>query len=92
MSREWKNRIAGALIGVLALAGIGLTAVAQAEISDERARQIALERVVGTFLSLEREIDHGTRVVEVDIRDRAGRVVEVDVDARTGRILSVTPD
>jgi uncharacterized membrane protein YkoI len=80
---------AGALAGAMALAGLAGTAAAQAEITDERARQIALERVPGTVVSVERETDNGVRVVEVEIRNQQNDVIEVDIDARSGRILEV---
>jgi hypothetical protein len=88
-----KNRLfwlAGALAAAaVALVGIGNIARAQVEISDERARQIALERVPGTVVSLERDTEGGVRVVEVEVRDRQNQVFEIDIDARSGRIITV---
>jgi uncharacterized membrane protein YkoI len=80
------------IAAVVALAGPGSTAVAQGEISDERARQIALERVPGSVVSLERDTENGVRVVEVDVRDGQSHLFEIDIDAHSGRIIEVAQD
>jgi uncharacterized membrane protein YkoI len=77
------------VIGFVALGVLGGVTLAQGEISDEEAARIALARVPGTVVGIDRETDGRTRVVEVDVRDRLHRIVEVDIDARTGRILSL---
>lgn len=60
-------------------------ASAQAPITDDQARRIALEHVPGTVLDLEREDGE----IEVEVRGEDGRVHEVKIDARDGRVIEV---
>ncbi len=75
------------LAGSLAVGG-ALIASAQDAVSDERARQIALEHVPGTVLDLDRDHDE----IEVEVRGEDGRIHEVKIDPRDGRVIGVEED
>ena len=78
--------------GLLALAGmlsVGGVVHAQARLTDAEARQIAVARVPGTAVHVEREVEHGRRIVEVHVRDAAGRIMGVEIDEVTRAIVTV---
>lgn len=72
------------MASAIALSWVTL-ASAQAPITDDQARRIALEHVPGTVLDLEREDGE----IEVEVRGEDGRVHEVKIDARDGRVIEV---
>ena len=90
------RRTIGALIAAGALAAsvamAGAVSAQQGGISDERARQIALEHVPGTVLELEREDEGGQAVIEVEVRDAQNVVHEITLDARDGRVIKIEED
>ena len=81
-----------AFAGILAAASTLVAGSAAAQISDERARQIALEHVPGTVTDLERDEENGRQVIEVEVRGEDGREREVVIDAGNGRVLTVEED
>ena len=81
---------AGALAASVAMAGA--VSAQQGGISDERARQIALEHVPGTVVELEREDEGGQAVIEVEVRDAQNVVHEITLAARDGRVIKIEQD
>ncbi|MGE5704050.1 MAG: PepSY domain-containing protein [Clostridia bacterium] len=58
-------------------------------ISLDRAREIALAQVKGTFTGIEVEKVNGSRVYQVEIDSPGEQEATVQVDAFTGKVLSV---
>ena len=88
------RRTLGALVAAGAIAASAAMAgtVSAQGISDERARQIALEHVPGTVIELEREDEGGQAVIEVEVRDAQNVVHEITLDARDGRVIKIEED
>lgn len=61
---------------------------AEAAITEEKAKQIALQQVKGQIISVESENDDGMAKYEVKVQGRDG-VYEVEIDKATGRVLEV---
>lgn len=60
------------------------------EISDARARQVALEHVPGTVVRVEHEGRGEHAIIEVVVRRSAGgELAAVEVDARTGHFIRI---
>jgi uncharacterized membrane protein YkoI len=59
------------------------------QISEIRARTIALEEVPGRIIKLEFGEKRGRQVYEIYIRNRSGDIYEVYVDGISGEILKV---
>src|SRR5258705_13644341 len=62
---------------------------AQARITMEKAREIALNKAPGKVESAELEREHGKLVYSFDIRNAKGTIDEVQVSALTGKIVRV---
>lgn len=75
-----------------ALAGAVPPRAGSGSLSDAEARRIALERVPGTVVRVEREREHGRAIVEVHVRDGAGTIQGVEIDDATQRIVRVEPE
>ncbi|MDH6349584.1 PepSY domain-containing protein [Brevibacillus sp. 1238] len=63
--------------------------LAKSGISLDRAKQIALQQVAGTFDSIEVEHKNGATVYEVEIKTDENREVKVSIDPLTGQVLSI---
>jgi uncharacterized membrane protein YkoI len=57
-------------------------------ISEENAKEIALERFGGRVIDFKSEREHGKIIYEVGIR-REGEHIEVEINAQTGEIIEV---
>lgn len=62
------------------------------QITIEEAMHIALQQVPGQIVKVELEMEHGSRIYEVDIINQQGVKYEVKVDVNTGRIINVELD
>jgi uncharacterized membrane protein YkoI len=60
-------------------------------ITAEQARQIAVKTVDGTVIEVDRDIENGVPVYEVELRTSTGED-EVEIDAASGKVLSVEHD
>lgn len=58
-------------------------------LTDEDARRIALERVPGTVVRVEREHERGRDIVEVHVRDARGTIQGVEIDDASHRVIRV---
>ncbi|MED3622969.1 PepSY domain-containing protein [Neobacillus thermocopriae] len=58
-------------------------------ITKEQAQEIALNRVPGTILHVDMDLENGVLVYEVFILTEDNRLFEVEILARSGRILKV---
>ncbi|EJL41790.1 hypothetical protein BAG01nite_12380 [Brevibacillus agri] len=63
--------------------------IAKSGISLDRAREIALQQVAGTFDGIEVEQKDGMAVYEVEVVTAENREVKVAVDPLTGQVLSI---
>lgn len=61
----------------------------QAKITIEQARKTALEKVAGTIIEEEIEMEDGILVYSIEIRDANRKVFDVEVNAKTGEIVRV---
>ncbi len=83
-------------LGIAALAAVLAAEVSvhaapakKSEISIEKAARIALERVPGGVVEeIERDIELGKVVYEVDVRGPDGREHDIVIDASNGKVLS----
>ncbi|NRD79212.1 PepSY domain-containing protein [Bacillus sp. BRMEA1] len=57
-------------------------------ISAKKAKEIALKKVNGEFISIKLENDDGGEHYEVKIK-KSGTIYEVEVDAKSGKVLEV---
>jgi|GEM_PF-4624384 len=87
--RTLAMRLGAGFLALSAALGIGGGAHAQARLTDAEARQIAVARVPGTAVHVEREVEHGRRIVEVHVRDARGHIMGVEIDELTRAILKV---
>ena len=83
------SRVALAVLVAAALATPASLALAQGAISDDQAKKIALQKVPGTVLDLERDDEDGVAVIEVEVRAQDGSIHEVTIDATSGAVLEV---
>jgi uncharacterized membrane protein YkoI len=58
-------------------------------ITMQQAQEIALQRVPGTVLHVDMELENGVLVYEVFILTADNRIFEVEIHGKTGRILKV---
>ena len=82
--------IAAAIVSACAWFGVpGDTAMAQAKISDEEAKEIAVKAVPGevTDFAIEKKLGANRYVVEVIAADR-GAEIDVIIDMETGKVLA----
>lgn len=59
-----------------------------AEISMEKAKQIALEQINGKIIHAKTEVDDGKTKYEIIVQGKDGRY-EVEIDKATGKVLEV---
>lgn len=57
-------------------------------ISETKAKEIAMAKVKGEFVSCHLEEDDGRQVYEVKI-NQSGTIYEIEIDAKTGQVLEV---
>ncbi|MET0496797.1 MAG: PepSY domain-containing protein [Steroidobacteraceae bacterium] len=58
----------------------------------EDALRIAVDRVPGEVVKVERDEEHGVEVLEIKVLAANGRVREITLDARDGRVLELEDD
>ncbi|WP_083573880.1 PepSY domain-containing protein [Rossellomorea aquimaris] len=74
--------------GAAALSETGTQSVAQNQITESQAKEIALKQIQGTVVKVELETDNGVQVYEVDVKTPT-KLFEVKIDANTGKVLKV---
>lgn len=100
-----KKLVIGSLAAALVISGgIGINALADDDninlsktqsdklIGIEKAKEVALEEVKGTFESVELEKNNGKTFYEVDIDGEKAKEYEVRVDAYNAKVLNVRED
>ncbi len=65
---------------------------AQASITMEQAKAIALQRIPGTVTDQDLEKERGVLQYSFDIKDATGKVFDVEIDAKTGKVLKAVED
>ena len=65
---------------------------AQASITMEQAKAIALQKIPGTITEEDLENERGVLQYSFDIKDANGKVFDVEIDAKTGKVLKAVED
>ena len=64
-----------------------VAAMSEAKINMTRAVEIALEKVPGTVIEAEFEVEKGKSIWEVDVVNADKKVYEVEIDATSGEVI-----